>query len=688
MENLVIFQKQYEAYLRRIYTVPSPSTNIIDGGNVTNQSEDRYLRRDAVAKQISLEVENTSSSQLLWLDGHKNQSISPSASRSTKLAQNTRNDYYQRNINTQPRILSQQTNNRNIYPSISQNNEMIKQPATQSLQNLEQKQSYLQIDPNLHIPRVSSGRLCSLNQQTLSHYNFNKPSTQRMEISQTASHFIVPEHINGNISPSLNVSQNRFAPTTLDYVRPLSVQPFQQQSNKVLLHDMETQTRCVGAFPNETSSIYKTTSAPVERNICCISSLHKSPNLSKQASPRYYYDYSWKKPDHFRSRHKSVNNASVLRPLITSGIDCMTRRYKCFTPETNTRLSARQSSEEQQDKSRTTTIVENELDMYIDKIRRLHRDLDAQSLEEIEQKRDIGGNTLDVSLSDDHLSEVDLPMGDQSKENFPKEVEKVSALADDLASVDFDVANESGKGRANKNRSVELVQPAKDGTPILEGNYVAFLDARNDRKTSAALAKREISGDIKLHETELDSRENVDNSGKENLSDLSGTLEQKLEPKTERDEQIDLMVSSGYDKVVEQDIKNITSKNIQREEYDEKDRNIYIAAESNLDQYLFDIVKELEPWDLDLLQRRIKEADLIHEAENQFDKKAIVTDTLNQDNAKQTEPLNEMKTTENEKSKKDSNEDTHRKDVNSDIGFEQKSVLNQKKNLRVKINQV
>ncbi|KAK1137167.1 hypothetical protein K0M31_001691 [Melipona bicolor] len=570
------------------------------------------------------------------------------------------NDYYQQN-NTQPRILSQQISNKNIYPSISQNNEMIKQPMTQSLQNFEQKQSYVQIDPNLHIPRVSSGRLCSLNQQTSSHYNFNKPLTQ------TASHFTVPEHINGNISPytSLNVSQNRFAPMTLDYVRSSNVQPFQQKSNKVLLHDMETQTRCVGVFPNETSSVY-TISTPIERNICCMSSLNKSPNLSKQASPRYF-DYSWKKPDHFRSRHKSINGTSVVRPL-TSGIDNMMRRYKCFTPETNMGLNARQSAVEQ-DKSRTTTIVENELDRYIDKIRRLHRDLDAQSLEEIEQKCDIGGNnTLDVSLSDDNLSEV--PTGDQSKENLPKEVEKILALANDLASrsVNLDVANESGKGRVNKNRSVELIQATKDGTPILERNYVAFSDTRNDRKTSAALAKHEISGDIKLHETKLDSHQNVENSGKENL-----TLEHYEQKLSKINEQVDFMVPSG-DKVVEQDIKNITSKNIQRKEYDEKDRNIYIAAESNLDQYLFDIAEELEPWDLDVLQKRIKEVNLIHEAENQFDKKEIVTDILNQDNVKQTEPLNEMKTTENEENKKDSNENTYGKDVNLDIGLEQKDI--------------
>ncbi|CAD1472909.1 unnamed protein product, partial [Heterotrigona itama] len=667
-DKLNALRKQYEAYLRRIYTVPSPSTNIIDGGSVMNQSEDRYLRRDAIAKQISLDVENTSASQLLRLDGHKNQSIPPSAS--TKSAQNTCNDYHQQNINTQPRILSQQISRKNTYPSISQNNEMIKQPATQSLENFEQKQSHLQVDPNLHIPRVSSGRLCSLNQQTLSHYNFNKPLTQRMEISQTASHFIVPEHINGNISPytSLNVSQNRFAPMTVDYARPSSVQPFQQKRNKVSLHDMETQTRCVGAFPNEASSAYKTISAPIERNICCMSSSSKSPNLSKQASPRYY-DYSWRKPDNFRSRHKSISGASVVRPLVTSGIDNMTRRYKYFTPETN----ARQSTVEQQDESRTTTIVENELDRYIDKIRRLHRDLDAQSLEEIEQERDVGGNTLDVSLSVDNLSEI--PTGDQSEEkDLPKEVEKVLALADDLASrsVDLDVANESGEARVNKNRSVEFVQAARGGTPILERNYVSH--TRNDCKTSAALAKREISGDIELHETKLDSHQNVKNSEKGNLNDTLEQYGQKL-PKMQGDEQVDLMVTSSVDKVVEQDIKNIiTSKNMQRVEYDEKDRNIYIAAESNLDQYLFDIVDELEPWNLDLLQKRIKEVDSIHEAENQLDKKEIVTDTQNQDNVKQTELLDGIKTTENEENKEDSSEDTHGKDINSNIGLEQKGI--------------
>ncbi|XP_033360361.1 reticulocyte-binding protein 2 homolog a-like isoform X2 [Bombus vosnesenskii] len=671
-DRLNVLRKQYEAYLRRIYTVPSPSMNINDDGNVTNQGEDRYLRRDVTVEQISPEVENTLSPRLLRLNGQKNRSISPTASKLAKSAQNMGCDYYQRN-NAQSITLNQQINNKNIlrsYSSIPQDNESIQQPTTQDIssQNFQQKRSYVQIDPNLHIPYVSPGRSCSLNQQTTSHFNCSKPLLEQMEIPQNMSQFMVPERTDCSMSQYklLDVSPNRFAPMTLHYVHSSSVaQPFQRKSNRALLHDTETQTRSVDISPSEISSVYRTMPVSEERNLCGMSSLNKSPILSKQTSPRYF-DYSWRKPDHFKSKHKSVSGTSV-RPLTTSDVDNMIRRYKCFTPETSTnaRLSmgARQSAEE--DESRTATIVENELDRYIDKIRKLHRDLDAQSLEEIDQEQTMGDNMLNASLSDDNLSEI-LPGEDQFKENLPKKIEKVLALADDLASrsADLNVANEPGKERMDRNRNVDLVQTTKSGAPTSERNYVAFSDTRNGCKTSVTLAKDEISRDIILQETKLDPHQYIENSRKENLSNLSNTLEhyERQLPKVEIDDHVDFAVSSS-DKVTKQDTKSIMPENIEGEENSEKDINIYMAAESNLNEYSFGTLEELEPWNMDVLQKRIREVDLTNEAKNQFGKTKVVIDSLNQDDVEQIESSNEIETMESKEDKKGSSEDSHGKDI-------------------------
>ncbi|XP_024936757.1 uncharacterized protein LOC107274711 isoform X2 [Cephus cinctus] len=81
---------------------------------------------------------------------------------------------------------------------------------------------------------------------------------------------------------------------------------------------------------------------------------------------------------------------------------------------------------------RSTKALESELDNYISKIRTLHRDLDQQSLEELDHEQNTSGDLLNVTLSDDG---PDLPVEEKSRENqVPEQVQEVLALADDLAS--------------------------------------------------------------------------------------------------------------------------------------------------------------------------------------------------------------------------------------------------------------
>lgn len=604
-------------------------------------------------KQISSEAENVSSPKLLRLNSQKNRSISPSSASEDliKSVQNTSHDYYQRNI-IQSNDLNQQRNDQNIlqsYPIILQNNELIQQLPTQNLLP-QRKQSYIQIDSNLHVPYISSNRSSSLNQQTLSHYNFDKPLSKQMEIAHTITHFVNPERTINDISQckSSDITKNRYIPINLQYIHSSSVvQSSQQENNKILLNNIQMQTKDI----DELSPIHRTISTSIKQNDT--SSLNESLMLSRQVSPNYF-DYSWKKSNYFKPKHKSVSDIPM-RSLKTFDVDNMIKRHKHFTPKIsiNTRLSTNAKQSAIEDKRRTTMIVENELDSYIDKIRKLHYDLDTQSLEEINQEQNITDNIPNISSLDDNLGDFVESKENQSKEKISKEVEKVLALADDLASrtVDLNVAS-SGKERMNKNRNVELVETMQNHIPIFERNYVAF-------------AKDEISSDIKLHKPKLDLLQNIENCGKENINNVDNIPRQSQQQliKMKSDEHNDSDISLD-DKIMEQDNKNVTLKNTQKENYNEKD-NIYIAIESNLNQDLFDTVEDLEPWNVDLLQKWVKKIDLTQEAENHLEKEKFVIDNFKlKDNVGQIRSLNlEENTVENGK---DCRENVNEKYIDTD----------------------
>ena len=57
--------------------------------------------------------------------------------------------------------------------------------------------------------------------------------------------------------------------------------------------------------------------------------------------------------------------------------------------------------------------MDNELDRYIGKIRNLHKDMDLQSLEDLDHEQNTSGDLLNVTLSDD---DVDLPVEEKGRE--------------------------------------------------------------------------------------------------------------------------------------------------------------------------------------------------------------------------------------------------------------------------------
>ncbi|KAG8037116.1 hypothetical protein G9C98_004438 [Cotesia typhae] len=78
------------------------------------------------------------------------------------------------------------------------------------------------------------------------------------------------------------------------------------------------------------------------------------------------------------------------------------------------------------------SVVEKELESYINKIRSLHdNNNDQHSLEEVDHEQNTSGDLLNVTLSDDGFDH--LPAEEKTKGHLHKEVGQILALADDLA---------------------------------------------------------------------------------------------------------------------------------------------------------------------------------------------------------------------------------------------------------------
>ncbi|XP_076164622.1 uncharacterized protein LOC143145283 [Ptiloglossa arizonensis] len=609
--RLNVLRKQYEAYLRQMYAVRSPPGSLIGNSDMIGQIEDRNLKPNVIEKQIYVphQVRNISSSQMFRPNRQTSQSISPSSSKLTKSVQNIYYNDCQHNV-VQLRALNQQINDSQnsvqMHPKIQQSNIQQLPSQSLSLQVLQQRQPYyngnvhlvshyFQTDPKLHVPNTSPNPQIDL---------LNR-KTQRMETIQTAPHLVLPDRTNGNML--------RYKP--VDWTTP------------IIMERNVTDTNFLNAHLNLSKQPYSNYSdhCLTDSEYC-----HKTVSDPPGCSLKVPHDnYTVKHREHFIP--KRLNDISAYH--MPTGI-------KQVPVEEN--------------KGRTTMTSCNELDRYIEKIRKLHRNLDEQSVEGINHEQNISGDSFNTTLLSDKL---ELSTKNKREENFPKEVQNVLALADDLA---FRMAN-LNDSRSNvekvcndKNRNVELIQATQTYTPISKENTAEILGTHEGRATSLAYVKDKNSSNIALLHPELDSLQNIGRPENKNFSSASNTntfvqYEVQL-PKVQEDENGDFVVSN---EVMEQN-----DNNIQEKEKNERDI-IYIADESKQKQYSFDSVEELEPWSLDHVTKQIKQIDLIDEIKDQLVEKELIIDQLklNHDNIEQIEFSNKVDTPGSQADRQDFRDD-------------------------------
>lgn len=646
-EYFIIFQKQYDTYHRRVYAPRSPTGSITGNNNATNQAEDKYTRRNATAAQIYLPPEVKTTSSAAMFPSNRQASHSPSASRLTKSVQNMYYDNRHQDI-PQPRALIQQTNDSQsaaqMHSPVQRNSierspsRMLSSPMYQEKHPYYNRNHHFQADPNSHVPYASlDPQINSSRQQAVVH--FNEPSTQRMGAIQAASRFVAAEPTNGNMPSykSLDVSQNRATPYYSS--PPIIMEPSRQQTAEGLLGNLQPRLRNA----NQLSPTFGTAAMITERN--APGAPETSLHLPKQLLPSHL-NYSPRNTDY--CRRPGTND-----PLYSTFDDdymAPTGQKRSILKRPSSTRAGRLSLGMKQvldevDQSRATTItVENELDRYMEVIRKLNRDLDAESLEEIDHEQNTSGDVLNLTLSDDDLEATAV---DRSKEKLPKEVEKILALADDLASrsVNLNDAGDPENRVKYENRNVELI--ARSATPASDGDPATVSSAREGRVTPMAYAKDEISSDVALQRPELDSHQNIGKPWERNDVGVEETrvTQQQQRPRVLEDERIASVVSSN--KVAEGNGKGIVVETVQRK-VDRGEDAVRVAEESKVDQGAFDTVDELEEWSLDEVEKRVREIALTEDVEELSMGKESADDKSESkgEDAGQTESLNNVDTVE------------------------------------------
>ncbi|XP_076630816.1 uncharacterized protein LOC143346536 [Colletes latitarsis] len=604
--RLNVLRKQYEAYFREICAVHNPPRRIIDNGNTTGPIECRHLKRNNTRKQIYLpnEVKSSSSPQMFQQNVETNRCAFPFVSKLTKSMQNMYSNNCQQNI--QLRVSNER---RSESRSSLQTNLNVQRLSFQDLssQNDRENQEYcndnmnlvshnFQVHSNLHIPNASSySEMNLLNQRTIE--DFNKSSPQRMGMIQTRPRLVIPERSNDCVFQykGTSVVENRAtSSTSQNCINPSSMMEyFPQKNNKILLDNSHTLTK------NDNEMIgFETTPMIMSYNLSDTYTSNTQLNFPKR-SPSSYLDHSLGISEYCEN---PVSEART-RSLRGTHDNYMMKRHENFArkvlPEEN-------------------NSVTNELDRYIDRVRKLYSDLEVESLVGVNEDQNKSEDTFNVTLSDD---EVEFLPENKLKEN-----------------VAFRPVNSNdAKNGENKNRVFDLIKSTQINAP------------------------EEISKEM----TQVKDDTNELECEKQNTDDTLNQYEQ-LSKVQQDNEHVPFIVSSNDNGMKENGNDTIFADKREDKLY-ERDV-IDFAEQSKLQQYLFEVVDELEPWNFDDIQKQVKLTDLIDEIKEQSVEKQSTVDEfkLNHANIEEIKLSNEANVVESQAAEQnvEGNEDVETLDCN------------------------
>lgn len=599
------FQKQYEAYLVRVYANRRPPGSVTGDSGIASQNEDKHTKK-TIAKTAHPDLASAETRSVLSPRVHPGATAQTSQPRSTSALkfhdQITVNGVPLNNssfLSTTPSGASPGVNYHHtnilqaphIYgaPIAQQSSEqfvrqvpVISAPDTrQYLQTgYDGGASYnLQGIPNL---RVSTAPVLTPTDQIQpGAVPVNRFFREHVELVQAASGLPATARFPARDAiPYAEVSRNEPVPSQFNV--PL----FPYHNANILLSSPQSQIR-----EYDTSTMGPT-------SVTAKSSTYRiSPDVNvNQIDPLPgYMDYTLANPQ------KSEDEGSM-HSLTSDDVDYLIKRNEhllwrnakspCYSP------SALDINNANLDENgRTTAILENELDRYISNIRKLHREHNVPSLEELDHEQNTSGDLLNVTLSEDAL---DLPAEERAKkERVPEEMGRILALASDLASRTANL----------KDVTRDLTVKTSNGGPLAEvedeirHRQTASSDAPKDEREAegrGTLARDEIRKDVTTHSPELNqSRGNIE---------ITTEDWNKANDTRERDREASTTKKDGTKDEVTVSLNN--TLHVEQKSASQDGRlNLFTGKESYIED-VFDVAEELAPWDIASVQKKVLELHL------------------------------------------------------------------------------
>ena len=510
-------QKYYEAYLLQVYGNPRSSGSVTGDSGVTSQHEERSYRRELISPGRRHSIQSAS----IPLS-------TPTTNLSSRVATPTLSKYSELRFLDPPRTRQEKfpySNQQLLYTT----------PKTpyNSTKSLSSSKSQV---PEICISSSFSPTLVSRDVQT------DKPVTSFFDQSFTSGE---PYQISG-IGSSSQVSLSQTLP-----------QFSNQFSHQVIcspqIHD--TTQYLYTSLPKTSNLMEKTNlgSRTEFRGLSGLENTFESPS----PIPSYPY-YSWKydqKSSRFENRSPIIEKNSVFDknpifernsifnknsfiedknpPRFFRRFDFSTtfRRNDRPLPSSKDLLSSRTKSSLKPSKLFSSLKsdydiygksrrMDNELDRYIGKIRNLHRDVELQSIEDLDHEQNTSGDLLNVTLSDDDL---DLP-ADRIREKHARE-ERVEALAIK------DQSNSSGKQVESRDSTLIIPNVAEPpvtltNVPVSETRHDVL--SNKDEETSAVIAADENNSKISKQEAEIVANPNTNSMFAKFLkNNVDGSLDEK-----------------------------------------------------------------------------------------------------------------------------------------------------------------
>lgn len=611
---MVPSQKQYEAYLLRIYANRRQLGSVTGDSGIASQNEDKYTRKVIVMAQPDIASEETRSvsSPRVHPSAQLNQPKSTSTSK----------------LHDQTAVNDSLLNNRPILPAASldapfgadyHQTRVLPEPYVYVSPVGQSNKQFTQVSissPNTHqYPRTISDYdgsaprnlqdvanfrasytktpvlpMASLDQIQPDTVPVNRFFRERMESMQAATSGLSMQFPAGNTARYEETSQYEAVPRQFDSLTVFRDPDIMLSSPQSRIRKYDPSNIAGPTLMTAKSSTYR-----IDPNASVVDEVGPLPG---------YMDYITASPQ------KSEDEGSI-RSLTSDDVDDLIRHNEhLLRRSTDGTKTARSPLDvlglyntNLDENGKTTAILENELDRYIGKIRKLHQE-HGESLEELDHEQNTSGDLLNVSLSEDA---AELPAEDRMrKERVSEEMDRILALANDLASKRTglkEVAPNTTEQNGNDNLSAEVIGDEIRHCEVTSNDTLQF-EGKREAEGREISVQNEIREDIATHSTELEQTHINTEIAKENWSNRDDLAESR-----ERDQEISTTKKDDMHEKIATSLNNESQIDDQNNASEKRQFDLVTGKESNIED-LFNVAEELAPWSLASMQKEIRELNL------------------------------------------------------------------------------